>query len=67
MSLAHARRVSGSHANPLAVKTDAPPEVLWDIVRCWVKEHPVVVKVSCVLGNCHAQVVSTGLYTCKFS
>jgi tRNA (guanine26-N2/guanine27-N2)-dimethyltransferase len=28
-------RVSGSHANPLAVKTDAPPEVVWDVLRCW--------------------------------
>jgi len=34
-------RVSGSHANPLAVKTDAPPAVVWDIVRCWIKQHPV--------------------------
>ncbi|GBF93065.1 tRNA (guanine(26)-N(2))-dimethyltransferase-like [Raphidocelis subcapitata] len=34
-------RVSGSHANPLAVKTDAPPAVVWDIVRCWVRQHPV--------------------------
>lgn len=34
------RRVSGSHANPLALKTDAPPGVLWDIIRCWVKDHP---------------------------
>lgn len=33
--------VSGSHANPLAVKTNAPPNVVWDIVRCWVKDHPV--------------------------
>ena len=35
------RRVSASHANPLAVKTDAPSEVVWDIVRCWTKQHPV--------------------------
>jgi len=32
-------RVSGSHANPLALKTDAPPHVIWDIMRCWVAEH----------------------------
>nr|XP_025978928.1 tRNA (guanine(26)-N(2))-dimethyltransferase [Dromaius novaehollandiae] len=24
-----------------AVKTDAPPAVLWDIMRCWAKLHPV--------------------------
>lgn len=34
-------RVSISHASALAVKTDAPMEVLWDIMRCWVKEHPI--------------------------
>jgi tRNA (guanine26-N2/guanine27-N2)-dimethyltransferase len=34
-------RVSGSHANPLAVKTDAPPSVIWDILRCWIKDHPI--------------------------
>jgi tRNA (guanine26-N2/guanine27-N2)-dimethyltransferase len=33
--------VSGSHANPLAVKTDAPFSVIWDIIRCWVRQHPV--------------------------
>jgi len=34
-------RVSGCHSNPLGIKTDAPAEVLWDILRCWIKEHPV--------------------------
>jgi tRNA (guanine26-N2/guanine27-N2)-dimethyltransferase len=34
-------RVSGSHANPLALKTDAPPKVVWDIIRSWIKQHPV--------------------------
>jgi len=34
-------QISGSHANPLGLKTDAPMEVLWDIMRCWVKDHPV--------------------------
>lgn len=33
-------RVSGTHANPLGLKTDAPPEVFWDVMRCWVAEHP---------------------------
>ncbi|CAG9463613.1 unnamed protein product [Pedinophyceae sp. YPF-701] len=31
-------RVSGSHANPLAVKTDAPWGVIWDVLRQWTKE-----------------------------
>ncbi|EFJ10436.1 hypothetical protein SELMODRAFT_153186 [Selaginella moellendorffii] len=34
-------RISGTHASPLGFKTDAPMEVIWDIMRCWVKEHPV--------------------------
>lgn len=34
-------RVSLSHACKNAVKTDAPPEALWDIMRCWEKECPV--------------------------
>ncbi|KAF8071357.1 tRNA (guanine(26)-N(2))-dimethyltransferase 1 [Scenedesmus sp. PABB004] len=34
-------RVSGSHASPLALKTDAPPAAVWDVVRCWVAAHPV--------------------------
>ncbi|XP_071275071.1 tRNA (guanine(26)-N(2))-dimethyltransferase isoform X2 [Agelaius tricolor] len=34
-------RVSLSHACRNAVKTDAPPAVLWDIMRCWAKLHPV--------------------------
>nr|VDC86465.1 unnamed protein product [Brassica oleracea] len=34
-------RVSGSHVTPLGIKTDAPMEVIWDIMRCWVKNHPV--------------------------
>lgn len=34
-------RVSLSHACRNAVKTDAPPSVLWDIMRCWVQQHPV--------------------------
>ncbi|AQK68044.1 putative tRNA (guanine(26)-N(2))-dimethyltransferase 2 [Zea mays] len=34
-------QVSGSHVDPLALKTDAPMSVIWDIMRCWVKLHPV--------------------------
>ncbi|XP_057820427.1 tRNA (guanine(26)-N(2))-dimethyltransferase 2 isoform X2 [Cryptomeria japonica] len=34
-------RVSGTHANPLGFKTDAPMDVIWDIMRCWVQLHPV--------------------------
>ncbi|XP_048377734.1 tRNA (guanine(26)-N(2))-dimethyltransferase isoform X2 [Stegostoma tigrinum] len=34
-------RVSLSHASQKAVKTDAPPSAIWDIMRCWEKIHPV--------------------------
>uniref|UniRef100_A0A8D0G545 tRNA (guanine(26)-N(2))-dimethyltransferase n=1 Tax=Sphenodon punctatus TaxID=8508 RepID=A0A8D0G545_SPHPU len=34
-------RVSLSHACKKAVKTDAPPSVIWDIMRCWEKLNPV--------------------------
>uniref|UniRef100_A0A182JDC6 tRNA (guanine(26)-N(2))-dimethyltransferase n=1 Tax=Anopheles atroparvus TaxID=41427 RepID=A0A182JDC6_ANOAO len=34
-------RVSYSHASRTSVKTDAPVGVLWDILRCWHRIHPV--------------------------
>ncbi|XP_069460404.1 tRNA (guanine(26)-N(2))-dimethyltransferase [Ambystoma mexicanum] len=34
-------RVSLSHACKNAIKTDAPPTVIWDIMRCWEKNNPV--------------------------
>ncbi|XP_002736321.2 tRNA (guanine(26)-N(2))-dimethyltransferase-like [Saccoglossus kowalevskii] len=33
--------VSLSHASPEAIKTSAPSDVIWDIMRAWVKLHPV--------------------------
>ncbi|CAD6228627.1 GSCOCG00006468001-RA-CDS [Cotesia congregata] len=33
-------KVSISHAHKLSIKTDAPMEVIWDIVRAWEKIHP---------------------------
>ncbi|XP_076241669.1 tRNA (guanine(26)-N(2))-dimethyltransferase [Calliopsis andreniformis] len=33
--------VSYSHANKISIKTNAPNEVVWDIVRAWEKEHPI--------------------------
>ncbi|KAM8880172.1 tRNA (guanine(26)-N(2))-dimethyltransferase isoform 1-T1 [Spinachia spinachia] len=41
-ALLHAgHRVSLSHACKNAIKTDAPPAVIWDIMRCWEKTNPV--------------------------
>jgi tRNA (guanine26-N2/guanine27-N2)-dimethyltransferase len=45
-------RVSGTHAHPLGMKTDAPWEVVWDVMRCWVKEHPVKKPAAGSAGVC---------------
>lgn len=34
-------RASSSHACRTALKTDAPHNVVWDIMRCWERLHPV--------------------------
>uniref|UniRef100_A0A0A9BPC9 tRNA (guanine(26)-N(2))-dimethyltransferase n=1 Tax=Arundo donax TaxID=35708 RepID=A0A0A9BPC9_ARUDO len=34
-------RISSTHVNPLGVKSDAPWDVIWGIMRCWVKNHPI--------------------------
>ncbi|KAM6941145.1 tRNA (guanine(26)-N(2))-dimethyltransferase [Lycodopsis pacificus] len=41
-ALLHAgHRVSLSHACKNGIKTDAPPAVIWDVMRCWEKTNPV--------------------------
>ena len=32
--------VSAQHRDPLAVKTDAPCAVVWDVMRLWAQQHP---------------------------
>ncbi|XP_059293841.1 tRNA (guanine(26)-N(2))-dimethyltransferase 1-like isoform X1 [Lycium ferocissimum] len=44
-------RISGTHVNPLGLKTDAPMDVIWDIMRCWVKNHPVKAQPSDQAGS----------------
>ncbi|XP_064416750.1 tRNA (guanine(26)-N(2))-dimethyltransferase [Latimeria chalumnae] len=34
-------QVSLSHACKNTIKTDAPPAIIWDIMRCWEKKNPV--------------------------
>nr|CAA11801.1 tRNA (Guanine-N2-)-Methyltransferase [Schizosaccharomyces pombe] len=34
-------RVSGSHAKSNAIKTNAPWSFVWDVLRSWIKDHPV--------------------------
>lgn len=34
-------RVSGSHCSPLALKTDAPWDYIWDVMRQWIKQQPI--------------------------
>jgi len=44
-ALTHAGyRCSQSHRDADAVKTDAPPRVVWDVMRCWCVKHPVAEK-----------------------
>jgi tRNA (guanine26-N2/guanine27-N2)-dimethyltransferase len=33
-------KVSGFHKDPEALKTDAPSQVVWDVLRAWAKENP---------------------------
>eukprot|EP01098_Paradermamoeba_levis_P013760 TRINITY_DN6342_c0_g1_i1.p1 TRINITY_DN6342_c0_g1~~TRINITY_DN6342_c0_g1_i1.p1 ORF type:complete len:539 (-),score=157.15 TRINITY_DN6342_c0_g1_i1:13-1629(-) len=33
-------RVSRSHTEPLALKTNCPPSVIWDVMRSWHKKNP---------------------------
>ncbi len=35
-------RASGVHSAPTALKTDAPWDFVWDVMRAWIKEHPTV-------------------------
>lgn len=44
-------RISGSHACALGLKTDAPMDAVWDIMRCWVKSHPVKAQPAETPGN----------------
>ncbi|CAN6448378.1 unnamed protein product [Victoria cruziana] len=44
-------RISGTHANPLGLKSDAPMGIIWDIMRCWVKLHPVKAQPSDQSGS----------------
>ncbi|CAN1765277.1 Probable tRNA (guanine(26)-N(2))-dimethyltransferase 1 [Linum perenne] len=37
-------RISGTHVNPLGLKSDAPMDVIWDIMRCWANFARVVGK-----------------------
>ncbi|KEH25136.1 N(2),N(2)-dimethylguanosine tRNA methyltransferase, putative [Medicago truncatula] len=34
-------RISRTHVCAIGLKTDAPMSVIWDIMRCWVKNHPI--------------------------
>jgi tRNA (guanine26-N2/guanine27-N2)-dimethyltransferase len=32
--------VSGYHKDPMAIKTDAPSRIVWDVMRAWLAKHP---------------------------
>ena len=54
-------RVSSTHANPLGVKTDAPFSAVWDIIRCWVQDHPVKGHDADSYGACSTSCFSLGV------
>ncbi|KAH8060424.1 N(2),N(2)-dimethylguanosine tRNA methyltransferase [Aureococcus anophagefferens] len=57
---AHARGfASQHHREPDAIKTDAPPRVLWDVFRCWVKKHPVSEKRLAEPRSAAAKILAT--------
>ncbi|KAI4456709.1 n 2 n 2 -dimethylguanosine trna methyltransferase [Holotrichia oblita] len=37
-------KVSYTHCNKVSIKTDAPSKVIWDIMRCWITDHPVKIR-----------------------
>jgi len=39
-------RVSRSHTDPMAIKTDAPRRALWDVLRCWAKQPECIEQTS---------------------
>ncbi|OMO58572.1 tRNA (guanine(26)-N(2))-dimethyltransferase [Corchorus capsularis] len=47
-------RSSGTHMNPLGLKSDAPMDVIWDIMRCWANFARVVAS----LGKAQAKKVA---------
>lgn len=50
----HGYAVSQSHTDPLAIKTDSPPEVLWDLLRIWAKTVKQKQVISCLNGDIEA-------------
>lgn len=34
-------QVSYTHMHKNSIKTNAPAKVIWDIMRCWIKNHPI--------------------------
>lgn len=37
-------KVSQTHTAAIGIKTDAPLHVVWDVLRCWVRENPLAKK-----------------------
>ena len=58
-ALSHAGyRCSQFHRDPDAIKTDAPPRILWDIFRCWCQKHPISGKRLSETTAAHAKILA---------
>lgn len=50
-------KVSGYHKDPTAIKTDAPGNVVWDMMRAWVEKNPL--KKKPVEGSTAEKILAT--------
>eukprot|EP01041_Mallomonas_annulata_P001576 gene1576-3049_t len=60
-------RVSQSHREPNAVKTDAPAEVVWDIMRCWCAKYAPEVLTKKYSPSCTAILTKTPKLVADFT
>ena len=58
-ALAHAGfRCSQTHRDPDAIKTDAPPRLVWEVMRAWCQKHPVNPKRLADMGTAAAKILA---------
>jgi hypothetical protein len=60
-------RVSRSHTDPTAIKTDAPARALWDVLRCWVASQPPRKKGLSETSPAHALLATAPIVQADFT